>query len=585
MEGLLQLVNNLYELLAKTSISQSISLPEIVVVGDQSSGKSSLLQSIILRDILPKGNGIVTKCPIRVTVKNIPPGEEYAIFPSLDDKKYYGDEISVNLKKINDNQSSKNGGVSSKDILIDFYTSKIAALTLVDLPGIIQNVDDGKSQNLRDKIDRMVADRIKQKNTIILAICNSAVDLNNSISLRKAREADPKLKRTILIFTKMDICQDPESVISPRIKTGLGHFGVMCRSQDDISKNISLEHQIANENKFFNIPESPYSKYPDMFGVNSLRTKLEEVFKEHVMAKLPEIQKQISQHRDRVLKDLNQLGPKYEDISNYFTFAQETINTLFIKIDDVLEGKFIIDMKNTLKGGFSFRNLLEGIKEVVNSGKKNSEYDSLVDECKTIYQYSMGLEGVPTISTQVVKKILQKKILEKQEPILETVSKCRNEIPRIFGLVYDDFMKEMKTFKYFIFSKLDEALDQSSLKAENRIKNMLVLEYETVDCKVEMVKNENGSDPLIQLVYSLYNESKVNIIRNFPKLVKYYLVQGCIKKLKNNLFESLNKDYGNESSRLFPEVEKINAKRAILQRDLASLTKSSRDITSFFERF
>ena len=67
----------------------SIELPQIVVVGAQSSGKSSVLESIVGRDFLPRGNGIVTRCPLILNLKRIQdtdadgekhPADEYAIF-------------------------------------------------------------------------------------------------------------------------------------------------------------------------------------------------------------------------------------------------------------------------------------------------------------------------------------------------------------------------------------------------------------------------------------------------------------------------------------------------------------------------
>ena len=54
----------------------SIELPQIVVVGAQSSGKSSVLESIVGRDFLPRGNGIVTRCPLVLNLKRIEEGEE-----------------------------------------------------------------------------------------------------------------------------------------------------------------------------------------------------------------------------------------------------------------------------------------------------------------------------------------------------------------------------------------------------------------------------------------------------------------------------------------------------------------------------
>lgn len=48
---------------AETHIPE-IDLPRIVVVGSQSSGKSSVIESIVQRDFLPRGTGIVTRCPL-----------------------------------------------------------------------------------------------------------------------------------------------------------------------------------------------------------------------------------------------------------------------------------------------------------------------------------------------------------------------------------------------------------------------------------------------------------------------------------------------------------------------------------------
>ena len=53
-----------------------ISLPTIVVIGDQSSGKSSVLESVSGIN-LPKGGGCVTKCPLIMQLRTTE-GEEYA---------------------------------------------------------------------------------------------------------------------------------------------------------------------------------------------------------------------------------------------------------------------------------------------------------------------------------------------------------------------------------------------------------------------------------------------------------------------------------------------------------------------------
>ena len=73
----------------------AIELPQIVVVGAQSSGKSSVLESIVGRDFLPRGTGIVTRCPLILNLKRIEdgaskdlPAEEYAEFAHCEGKVF-----------------------------------------------------------------------------------------------------------------------------------------------------------------------------------------------------------------------------------------------------------------------------------------------------------------------------------------------------------------------------------------------------------------------------------------------------------------------------------------------------------------
>ena len=65
MEKLIPLINKLQEVFVRTKISNfQMNLPQIVVIGGQSSGKSSVLENIVGLDFLPRGNNIVTRRPI-----------------------------------------------------------------------------------------------------------------------------------------------------------------------------------------------------------------------------------------------------------------------------------------------------------------------------------------------------------------------------------------------------------------------------------------------------------------------------------------------------------------------------------------
>src|ERR1700761_8043780 len=75
-EDLLKTVNKLQDLVFNTIGNDSLDLPQIVVVGSQSSGKSSVLENIVGRDFLPRGSGIVTRRPLILQLINIPPDDD-----------------------------------------------------------------------------------------------------------------------------------------------------------------------------------------------------------------------------------------------------------------------------------------------------------------------------------------------------------------------------------------------------------------------------------------------------------------------------------------------------------------------------
>ena len=93
MDPLIPIVIKLQEAFDAISGANTIELPVLVSVGSQSSGKSSVIESIVGKDFLPRGNGIVTRCPLvlglrRVdTTKQEP--EEWGEFLHKKGEKYY----------------------------------------------------------------------------------------------------------------------------------------------------------------------------------------------------------------------------------------------------------------------------------------------------------------------------------------------------------------------------------------------------------------------------------------------------------------------------------------------------------------
>ena len=116
-------------------------MPQIVVVGSQSAGKSSVLESIVGRDFLPRGNGIVTRCPLVLSLKNIPESEsdgaEYAQFSHEPSTKYTDfDQVRREIDNQTSRLAGREKGVTDKPIYLTVSSPNVVDLTMVDLPGL-----------------------------------------------------------------------------------------------------------------------------------------------------------------------------------------------------------------------------------------------------------------------------------------------------------------------------------------------------------------------------------------------------------------------------------------------------------------
>ena len=88
LERLIPTINKLQDVISLINMPHLLSLPQIIVVGPQSSGKSSVLESLVGRDFLPRGAGIVTRRPLILQLVNIQGNEEWGEFLHKPDTKF-----------------------------------------------------------------------------------------------------------------------------------------------------------------------------------------------------------------------------------------------------------------------------------------------------------------------------------------------------------------------------------------------------------------------------------------------------------------------------------------------------------------
>lgn len=276
--------------------SNALILPSIVVIGSQSSGKSSVLEAIVGHEFLPKGSNMITRRPIELTLVNTPDAQaEYGDFPALGLGKIT--DFSHIQKTLTDLNLAVPAAdcVSDDPIQLSIYSPNVPDLSLIDLPGYIQVSGMDQPTELKQKISDL-CDKYIQPPNVILAISAADVDLANSTALRASRRVDPRGERTIGVVTKMDLVEPARgaSILSDRkYPLRLGYVGVISRvpqtsgglfsrGSGSISTAISK-----NENSFFSAHPLQYGHQSELsVGTNTLRKKLMHVLEQTMASSL-----------------------------------------------------------------------------------------------------------------------------------------------------------------------------------------------------------------------------------------------------------------------------------------------------------
>lgn len=309
MEALIPVINKLQDVF-NTVGSESVQLPQIVVIGTQSSGKSSVIESLVGRSFLPRGTGIVTRCPLvlqlnhcatddkekRTTEDGLITAEEWALFNHKEGKVYIDfDEVKGEIESETNRKAGHNKGISDEPIILKVFSPHVLNLTLVDLPGLTKVPVGDQPEDIENQIRRVLIQQIANPNSIILAVVTANTDMATSESLKLARDVDPDGRRTLAVVTKLDLMDagtDAIDILSGRvIPVKLGIIGVVNRSQQDILDKKSIEDSLKHEAAFL------HKKYPTLASKNGtpyLAKTLNRLLMYHIRDCLPDLKTRVN---------------------------------------------------------------------------------------------------------------------------------------------------------------------------------------------------------------------------------------------------------------------------------------------------
>ncbi|XP_030827870.1 dynamin-1-like protein isoform X1 [Strongylocentrotus purpuratus] len=338
MEALIPVINRLQDVF-NTVGTDVIQLPQIVVVGNQSSGKSSVLEGLVGKDFLPRGNGIVTRRPLVLQMVHVDPedkrgasgegevtgraneeeitADEWGKFLHTKNKVYTDfEEIREEIQNETDRMAGTNKGIVHDAIHLRIYSPKVLNLTLVDLPGLTKVPVGDQPEDIESQIREMLVKYIGNPNSIILAVTSANTDMATSESLKLAKEIDPDGRRTLAVITKLDLMDagtDAVDVLCGRvIPVKLGIIGVVNRSQMDINNKKVIDDAVKDESAFLQ------RKYPALASRNGtayLARTLNRLLMHHIRDCLPELKTRVNVMTSQFQQLMASFGEPVEDKS------------------------------------------------------------------------------------------------------------------------------------------------------------------------------------------------------------------------------------------------------------------------------
>ncbi len=308
-------------------LGEITSLPQLIVCGDQSSGKSSVLEAISGVPF-PRKDGVCTRFATEVILRrdtrvsmkvSITPSEDLPqqeqerllLFQhDIASKEDFADlfEKAKEAMGISDHRRS-----FSKSILrVEFRGPEQPQLTLVDLPGLIHARNGTQTKDDIQLVNDLVGKYLNNPRSVILAVVSARNDINNQVITEKVRDVDPQGKRALGIITKPDQAGPTELdkwlklARNEDVKFDLGWHVV--KNLDLGTENASQESRDEQETDFFQ--NSSFSVLPSQIvGITTLRARLSKVLFYQIQTTLPKLLEDIESRIRATKAARDRLGP------------------------------------------------------------------------------------------------------------------------------------------------------------------------------------------------------------------------------------------------------------------------------------
>ncbi|CAN6911378.1 unnamed protein product [Brassica oleracea] len=461
--SVIPIVNKLQDIFAQLGSQSSIELPQVAVVGSQSSGKSSVLEALVGRDFLPRGNDICTRRPLVLQLlqtKSKASGgsdDEWGEFLHLPNNRIYDfSEIRREIEAETNRLVGENKGVSDKQIRLKIFSPNVLDITLVDLPGITKVPVGDQPTDIEARIRTMILSYIKQPSCLILAVTPANSDLANSDALQIAGNADPDGHRTIGVITKLDIMDrgtDARNLLLGKVvPLRLGYVGVVNRCQEDILLNRSVKEALSAEEKFFR-SRPAYHGLADRLGIPQLAKKLNQILVQHIKALLPDLKSRISNALVATAKEHQSYGEITESTAGQGAILLNFLSKYCEAYSSLLEGKSEEMSTSELSGGARIHYIFQSIF-VKSLEEVDPCEDFTDDDIRTAIQNATGPRSALFVPDVPFEFLVRRQISRLLDPSLQCARFIFDELVKIS---HKCMMNELQRFPV-LRKRMDEVI-------------------------------------------------------------------------------------------------------------------------------
>ncbi|XP_006886828.1 PREDICTED: interferon-induced GTP-binding protein Mx2 [Elephantulus edwardii] len=614
---------DLIDSLRALGVEQDLELPAIAVIGDQSSGKSSVLEALS-GVALPRGSGIVTRCPLVLKLKR-----QSCVWSgklSYRNAEFYlqhPEEVGKLIMQAQNDIAGCGVGISHELINLEITSREVPDLTLIDLPGITRVAVGNQPQDIGRKIKALIKSYIQRQQTINLVVVPCNVDIVTTEALSMAKEVDPDGDRTIGILTKPDLVDKGTENSILKVMQNLtyhlkkGYMIVKCRGQQEIIDNLSLEEATEREKNFF----QSHSVFRVLLEegkatVPNLAEKLTSELILHIKKSLPLLENQIKESHQRAEEELRFCGidiPEQEMDKMFFLI--ERIKAFNRDIEKLIEGEEIVKdnesrLYNKVRKEFkAWEHVLEDntkkVKNIIH--EEVSKYDNQY-RCKELPGF-VNYKTFETIVRQYIQQLIDP-ALNMLQKVAETVQQAFSDTTKkhfceffnlnstIQNMIEELKMKEIKTAEELVQLQFkmelqvfcqDQIYSKILKKVREEIFNPLgnppqMLPARRLDLFDTSANNSpnpsNSSITEISIHLNAYFlETSKRLANQIPIIIQYFLLQDNGDCLQKSIMQLLQvKDH---YTWLLEEQKETATRRKFLKEKIYRLSQARHTLNHF----